>query len=406
MKGVLEARNRALVRDLNHLSAVLTSAKIPESLIAYRTRILDFCDGIRGRVEQNLGDLALGRPEILEDILSNTQEIVKLARLLSTRMASPILRALREDHLSLAIINWLHREHAITAGLPGSVADGECAIWPFLRVSPVYFFPCLEQRGLLFQPLFFHEFGHLLYASHKLEMDDLVRELQRQVAEILAPSSQRNDRYADLQVAKRQVIVDRWYRWTQEFFCDLVGLQIGGPSFLFAFARYMGSLERGDFYRQSTDLEKSSHPVPWLRIKLLVERARESGYQEIAEQVFQEWQELAQTMGVQEDYHGFYDEAIHPILMATINDMLIEANPRPCTREEVNSQGTQDNGTSLIAILNQAWHVYLSEPEKYAAWESSAQARIIGTDVRFPTPSALRGTDYDSSIAVWSAQPN
>lgn len=404
MKDILESRNHALVNDLRQLSVAVAGATIPEGLRAYRTRILGLCDGLQQKVEQNLKDLALNRAELLEDILSNTQDIVRWTRVLSTRMASPIIRASSEDRLSLAIVNWLHRQHAITAGVPGSVADGECSIWPFVNVSPVYFFPCLEQRGLLFQPLFFHEFGHLLYASHKPEMDDLVRELQRQVAEILAPSSQRNDRYASLQGAKRQVIVDRWYRWTQEFFCDVVGLRIGGPSFILAFSRYMGSLQRGDFYRQSSDLEQSSHPVPWLRIKLLIERARESGYREIAETISQEWRELGQTMGVQEDYHGFYDEAIHPILTTTIDHMIMEAAPRPCTSDEADGQDRLNGEISLVAVLNQAWKIHLHQPGDYPAWEASAKAQIIGTEVEFPPLSSLESPDHDSSLSIWSLQ--
>ena len=106
-------------------------------------------------------------------------------------------------------------------------------IWPFLHIAPTYFFPFLEQKGLLFQPLLFHEFGHLLYLCHKREMDDLVRELQREVEDVLTPPSQRNDRHSDIQAGQRQTIVDTWYRWAQELFCDAVGLTIEGPSFLY-----------------------------------------------------------------------------------------------------------------------------------------------------------------------------
>jgi hypothetical protein len=44
----------------------------------------------------------------------------------------------------------------------------------------------------------------------------------------LVPASQRNDRYAREQAAQRQAIVNTWYSWAQEFFCDAVSLTIGG----------------------------------------------------------------------------------------------------------------------------------------------------------------------------------
>ena len=58
-------------------------------------------------------------------------------------------------------------------------------------LSPlIYMMPPSAQQGLLYLPLFFHEFGHLLYACHKPEMDALVRELQENLAELLEPAVQ------------------------------------------------------------------------------------------------------------------------------------------------------------------------------------------------------------------------
>lgn len=70
---------------------------------------------------------------------------------------------------------------------PPAVSPGTCAVWPLLDFVPIYFFPALEQQSLLYQPLLFHEFGHVLYGAHKQEMDDLVGDLQRSIQEILLP---------------------------------------------------------------------------------------------------------------------------------------------------------------------------------------------------------------------------
>lgn len=238
-------------------------------------------------------DLALGHDQILEDVLSNTQQVMQYVRLLSTPLAAPVLRASSTDRLSLATISWLHRQNPITTSIPAAFVDGDCSIWPFLDIAPIYFFPCIEQRGLLYQPLLFPEFGHLLYVSHRQEMDDLVGDLQREVEGVLMPPSQRNDRHADVQAAQRQIIVDTWYAWAQESFCDAVGLTIGGPCFLRAFSGYLGTMQRGDFYRQPSDLRYSEHPVTWLRVRLLAERARRAGFAELAMEVEGEWRVVA-----------------------------------------------------------------------------------------------------------------
>jgi hypothetical protein len=95
------------------------------------------------------------------------------------------------DRLCLTVITWLHREHPSTAPYPAATSDGSPAIWPFTSLAPIYFFPCAEQRRLLYLPLFFHEFGHLLYACHKREMDDLDEQLQRDIAQVLVRRARR-----------------------------------------------------------------------------------------------------------------------------------------------------------------------------------------------------------------------
>ena len=71
-------------------------------------------------------DIELRRDEILEDVLSNTQQVMQYVRLLSARLAAPILRASPTDRLGLATINWVHREHPIAASIPAAFADGDC----------------------------------------------------------------------------------------------------------------------------------------------------------------------------------------------------------------------------------------------------------------------------------------
>src|SRR5258708_128959 len=172
-------------------------------------------------------ELQLEEAAIAEEILSNTQTATRTMNLMSTRFAYPILRASDADRLSLRIIGWIHRQHPETQQLPPAFCDGATSVWPF--DLPIYFLPCLHRQSLLFQSLLFHEFGHVLYAYHRREMDDLVRALQEAIGQHILPPSSRNDRYAPMQSDQRQAIVDVWYPWVQELFCDATGFIIGGP---------------------------------------------------------------------------------------------------------------------------------------------------------------------------------
>lgn len=76
--------------------------------------------------------------------------------------------------------------------------------------------PPSAQRRLLYLPLFFHEFGHLLYACHKPEMDSLVRYLQQTISQYLEPSAQRDDLHSKREQEWRSLIVETWFEWTHE----------------------------------------------------------------------------------------------------------------------------------------------------------------------------------------------
>jgi hypothetical protein len=378
MQERLATQNRALLRDLAELVRNLQRKKVPHELREYRTRLLDVCSQFRKKCEKNLADLA-HTPELLEDVLSETQQVTQTVRLLSTRLAGPVLRASPKDRLCLTTIKWLHTHHARTATIPAAFADGDCAVWPFrLRIAPVYFFPSVEQQGLLYQPLFFHEFGHLLYVFHKNKMDELVRDLQREIEARLVPASQRNDRYADMQAAERLTVSLTWYRWTQEFFCDAVGLSIGGPCFLRAFSGYLGTMDRGDFYREPEHLQGSTHPVKWLRIRLLVTRAKMLGFPDVAREVEEGWALVARTMGIREDYHGYYAQSFSDAVTQTIEVMLTRADPYRWTQTHEQEEDERNNSHSIVSLLNQAWEKYQIDPEGYGAWEIEAVRRLLG----------------------------
>jgi hypothetical protein len=370
MLEILERRNHELLRDLRALLDLIGEKQIPHDLQPYKTRLIQICTDCVVSVERNLNRLKRGRELVLEDVLSDTQQITQLVHLLSSQFANPILRASPSDRLCLSTLGWLHAEHPETRVYPPVFSDGNCAIWPFLGITPIYFFPAIEQRSLLYQPLLFHEFGHLLYACYKQEMDDLVADFQHEVEDLLTPASQRNDRHSDVLMAHRQAIADTWYLWTQEIFCDAVGFAIGGPSFLRAFSGFLSANDRGDFYRQPEDLKGSKHPVTWLRVSFLAECARAGGDLDLADSVIREWSAIARIMQVDEDYHGFYDECLSGAVTRVIGDMLVEASPRNCSREEADGNRWSPGVDSPVRLFNWAWQMYVSHPKDYLQWEA------------------------------------
>lgn len=381
----LQQRNQDLLRDIEVMISAVIDAAIPDALQPYRAQLLVVCEKLRDLAEKNLRYLQVEQADILDDVLSNTQYLKRRCEFLSTSLVTPLVRAADEDRASLAIIAWQHQAHPQTVRFPAAFCDGAWAIWPLVEMAmPLYYIPSIHQRGLRFLALLFHEFGHLLYRCHKQELDDLVAELQEYVADMLRPLSHRNDRYAKNQARQRQAIVETWYAWAQELFCDAVGFTIGGPCYVYAFSHYVNMLHADDFAQQPQDMAASRHPVTWLRIRFLVDRATAAGFTTLGTETDREWRDFARVMDVNEDYHGFYHERLYKRIMHTIEDMLVETAPQQYNPEEVDVSAWYPDTDSPIRLLNWAWRQYLVDPEHYASWEAEQIKRFVSTAVAVP----------------------
>ena len=381
MQDLLKQNNVALCYEIEKLQHSLSNArvKIPEELKPYTDWVTNECENIYQRVLQNIRYLGLGQESLLKDILSETQSISNDFSILNQYQATPILRVRPSDRLPLKLLLWIHATHRRTKSIPVAIGDGVFSIWP---IKPsIYFTPCAAQQGLLNLPIFFHEFGHLLFGCHQPEMNDLVEELQAEIGDLLRPAVERDDKYAEVQEQNREVIVDRWYEWAQECFCDAIGFMTGGPSFAYAFSMHLRILGRRQYYMPKEELANSTHPVTWIRIRLLADRARQMDYDVIATDLEENWNEIATALGVPEDYDGFYDPKFLPVIREKLDDMLTETAPREFRESEISNHESESTFTSPVALLNAAWQKFQDDPENYREWEEDAIARFLDPDI-------------------------
>ena len=382
MQELLKQNNVVLLHEIEKLQRSLMEVRddVPEELKAYTQWVSEECGNLRNAVFLNLRYLESGHPDLLKDILSETQKVSRYFYVFNERFTSPILRARESDRLSLKLLLWLHATHPKTTDIPVAVCDGEFSIWLIEPNIPnIYFTPCAAQQGLLNLPLFFHEFGHLLYRCHQREMNELVSELQEEISNLLAPAVVTNDRYTEAQEKKRMSIVETWYTWAQEIFCDAVGFVIGGASFTYAFSTYFRMLDRSEYHVEEP--AHRSHPVTWIRIRLLADRARQMGYEVVATDLEDEWDRVASVLGVDENYYGFYDQAFLPIIQRKLNDMLTETAPREFHKSEVAGRELKSTITSPVELLNGAWQKFWNDPDCYQEWEKCAMTRFLDSDI-------------------------
>jgi hypothetical protein len=370
MRRRLTESNRDLRHQLTVLKKSLQGASVDASMQPFVRSVLAICEWLDGEVERQLRDLDYGLDDTFPDILEATQRCTMLFDLVNTRLAAPITRYSKEDRLALRLLRWMHEGHDATRGKPFAVSDGGFAVYRTPDWAVVYLLPSSRRTTLLYLPLLFHEFGHLLYACRKAELDDLVHEFQSKVARALAPTTVRDRGGVRPDDSMRQAIVSAWYSWAQEIFCDAVGLTIGGACFLRAFSHYFRFRSSHDYYLPREEQIRRRHPVTRLRTKMLLDRAREYGLADPADDVEDAWTLAARVLGLDEDYEGTWVETLFRPLRATLDDMLVEASPN-----DFRAAGDD----SPVQVITEAWARFESGTDDFHEWERIAVERLVQT---------------------------
>src|SRR5882724_3127390 len=175
VRAILLQSNVELLRGIQRLRETLVSAgeRVPDELDTYYSWTMRVCEELRQQVTQTLDDLQISEAEaqpdlsLIPDLLSKTQKVTRRFAQFNQWYVSPVLRTQPSDRMCLKLLRWLHSVHKQTQPIPAALSDGDFASWPVPPLPTVYFMPTFAQSGLLYLPLFFHEFGHLLYACHE-----------------------------------------------------------------------------------------------------------------------------------------------------------------------------------------------------------------------------------------------
>ncbi|UCC31313.1 MAG: hypothetical protein JSU86_03370 [Phycisphaerales bacterium] len=363
MNDKLAQTNRDLLHQVSVLRTAISSANVATLMKPYVESVLAMCEALHLEALRQLKDLAYRLEGTIPDILEATQRAGNLLDLVNTRFAPPIIRFAQDDCLPLAFINWLHEEHAVTRGKPFAVSDGGFAVYPTPDWPIVYFLPVTRRMTLLLLPFLIHEFGHLLYACHKPELDELVGEFQQRVARVLAPTTVRDRGPATNDEGSQRAVAEAWYPWTQEVFCDAVGLAVGGESYLKAFSHYFRFRSSQEYYLPRRDQLLRRHPVTRIRTTMLVDRARQLGLSGAASEVAEVWLLTARTLGILEDYEGTWVDELFIPLREIIDNMLEESSP-------VSYSALPESAP--LPTINEAWSRFEKNEPDFAAWEKSA----------------------------------
>ncbi|AYL94270.1 hypothetical protein [Mucilaginibacter celer] len=370
MKRILTHSISDFSRELDATIAIVSAKSVPAELGLFQSWLSLYYTEIRAELQRLAFLTDLEEESIYVDIFNEFSSLQQTFRVLDSRYLPGLYRTHRNDALTLKLLHWLHSAHAQTAQKPFFVLDGDFAIFPTVDFPVSYYLPVAAQQSLLYLPLFFHELGHYLYQHHRAEMDDLVREFQKKLNGYLMPVVRKNDDDYEADAKQARQMVETWYDWLQELFCDAVGIEIGGATYARAFSFYLRMQGRSAFYRPEKDLFNSSHPVTRLRILFIVRRCRELGLNQEADELEKEWKTIAAVLDAPEDYYGFYENKWENDVANALDDMMTEADPIKFTDYKADP-------SSWIGLIHQAWQQFELDPVNYKDWESQAVSNII-----------------------------
>ncbi len=376
MRERLLAANADLLRRLQTIQHLIDRAMLPGAMAGYCQQVKEFCAEQEKRARLHLAELQGGNPALLGVLFNATSELTKQVRYADRTLTGPLIRFRKEDILALRILQWLHQSTKETAHLTFALAEDDYKVWASPLMPCIYYIPLTCRQSLLSLPLVFHEFGHVLYECHKPEMDELVKEFREAASLFLTPQAVGDASLATQGQEFRQQVVTCWYPWAQEFFCDAVGLKMGGVAFLRSMSRHFHTISREEYALDRDSFLRRKHPLTWLRIRLLSERAVTMGHGEVATRLAEEWQSTADELGIEEEFHGTWDEALRADFDKMIDDMLVQAEPPTGTDEDRTARPRAVPGT-VLGLFHAAWATYDADPESYEDWERRAVRRFV-----------------------------
>ena len=223
MQPILSRSTQEFQREVSLAIELVKSKQILGELELFKSWLLNFYVKINDELTRIEYWISLNDASIFPDIFLQLSKLQRYFRLLNSRYLPSLHRHNSGDIASLKILAWIHKLHTQTTNKPFLIVDGDFGIYPTIDSPLTYSLPVTSQYSLLHAPLFFHELGHYLYAYHGSEMNQLVNELQKRIEEKLTTPFQNNDAVSEEEKRRTKIVVETWYEWAQELYCDAVG---------------------------------------------------------------------------------------------------------------------------------------------------------------------------------------
>lgn len=363
--SVLTVRAEKIIEELNKPrkvpSSVLehcqrVSERTKKSLITIKNR-QELLQQITEAIEAKLitsGDV----DDLLKQILKSYRDARREIDVIEENFVGHLIRFNEPDRFLTNLANSLWKETNLPDTPPIVVTNtsGYFCTWAEARIV---FSPPSSEHNLLIFPDLYHEFGHILRQSLRIEL--LGKRYESELSSHLIDLEnevKRKSRPLDENVIYE--IGFRWENsWAEEVACDTLASSVLGS--VYGWCNLHLCLQNSDVYHKG-----SSHPADAARTKHIFNVLRRCGLKSEVNKMETIWNKY---LDITEQKPSSYYQDFHPtsLFTAIMEDV-----------EEV----IKDNdikildGSSTIKIIDESWKQFTENPQQYVQWEENAISKL------------------------------
>ncbi|MBN1416496.1 MAG: hypothetical protein JW973_15435 [Bacteroidales bacterium] len=231
--------------------------------------------------------------------------------------------------------------------------------------------PLLEAEFFLHMPDLYHELAHLLL-FHKNNPDSLAfleywGKFNQQVNSHFLEAYNRYVQNNGRMIAEQcNYLKSLWIEsWSAEFFCDLFAVYTLGPAFVWANLHLCVKRVQNPF------VISDSHPSDNARMEAAIKGLRMLEFENEADEISEYWKSFTNQTSILAGIDSLYKLAYNNSLIEQCVVMVLKAT------KEINCNIAYP--TEIFGFrktLNEAWNLFISEPESYFQWERNKRDYI------------------------------
>lgn len=367
---ILEQINRALC--LKNLIYPLPY----QELSGLAERCTNIIDSVIHNLRLLLEELKNRDEDDIRDILRGIRRCVREIEMVESYGISALYYANDEIRYMNKLIFRIHNEINLPLTQP-SVACISTRYYYFHPFTNVIFVPVGESNFLLHLPDVFHEIGHYVLFNRKntLRLKEINKRYNLAIRRI-------TDYYRELLTKKiRETgpeeiprlimhIHSQWKEyWINEFFCDLFALYTLGPAYAWSHL-HLTIKKSEDVYK----FLRQTHPSDDSRMKMLLIGLNKLGFDNEVAAILSKWNSMPLVLNTEPiiEYQYAYPEELMKEVAELFFIGVKEGNFSMVSPKNLE----KNNSGSIIKMLNDAWNLFWSNPEKFRDWEEKCIEKL------------------------------